>query len=221
MAQREHVLFVHGLWMTGRESHWLRRRLAVELDATTSVFDYPTNSEPLPAIVARFASQVAALTSATASRPAVERLHIVAHSLGGLVTLRFLENHPDVPPGRVVFLGSPLQGSQAAVGVDRLAFGRRLMGPLVIEEMLAVRSHRWTLPRELGVVAGTRSMGLGRFFAGFREPNDGTVAVRETRIEGATDHIDLPVSHMGMLLSARAARHTARFLRDGRFGLSS
>jgi hypothetical protein len=71
------------------------------------------------------------------------------------------------------------------------------------------------------VIAGTRSMGLGRFFAGFREPNDGTVAVRETRIEGATDHVELPVSHMGMMLSARVARHTAHFLRDGRFGLSS
>ena len=25
------VVYVHGLWQTGREAHWLRRRLAAEL----------------------------------------------------------------------------------------------------------------------------------------------------------------------------------------------
>jgi hypothetical protein len=43
--------------------------------------------------------------------------------------------------------------------------------------------------------------------------------VRETRLEGATDHLLLPVSHMGMLLSARVADECGRFLRDGRFSL--
>jgi hypothetical protein len=36
---------------------------------------------------------------------------------------------------------------------------------------------------------------------------------------GATDHIVLPVSHLGMLLSARVARETGSFLTEGRFSL--
>jgi len=36
---------------------------------------------------------------------------------------------------------------------------------------------------------------------------------------GATDHIVLPVSHLGMLLSARVARETGTFLTQGRFAL--
>jgi len=51
------------------------------------------------------------------------------------------------------------------------------------------------------------------------EENDGTVAVSETRMPGATDHIVLPVSHLGMLLSARVARETGSFLTQGRFTL--
>ena len=51
----------------------------------------------------------------------------------------------------------------------------------------------------------------------FAEPNDGSVAVSETRLPGATDHITLPVSHMGMLLSARVARETGGFLVHGHF----
>jgi hypothetical protein len=36
---------------------------------------------------------------------------------------------------------------------------------------------------------------------------------------GATDHIVLPVSHLGMLLSARVARQTGTFLTQGLFAL--
>jgi hypothetical protein len=50
-----------------------------------------------------------------------------------------------------------------------------------------------------------------------REPNDGTVAVTETEIDGATDHCVLPVSHTGMWMSAAVAGQVASFLENGRF----
>ena len=62
--------------------------------------------------------------------------------------------------------------------------------------------------------------GLGQFVARFDEDSDGTVAVSETRLPGATDHITLPVSHMGMLLSARVAGEVGAFLEQGRFSIS-
>ena len=51
------------------------------------------------------------------------------------------------------------------------------------------------------------------------EECDGTVGVSETRLPGATDHIVLPVSHMGLLVSPRVARETGLFLQNGRFSL--
>ncbi len=84
-----------------------------------------------------------------------------------------------------------------------------MVGSHALEQLRGEPTRRWTQARELGVIAGTRPVGLGRFFAGFDEPNDGTVAVRETRIEGATDHLVLPVSHLGMLLSAASPRSAA------------
>jgi hypothetical protein len=62
-------------------------------------------------------------------------------------------------------------------------------------------------------------MGLGRLFVKFNEDSDGTVAVSETRLPGAKDCLSLPVSHMGLLLSARVAREAGTFLQTGRFGL--
>src|SRR6202045_454537 len=37
------IVYVHGLWQRGLESHWLRRRLSQELDgAETRAFSYPS-----------------------------------------------------------------------------------------------------------------------------------------------------------------------------------
>ena len=68
-------------------------------------------------------------------------------------------------------------------------------------------------------MAGSQPLGLGQFFAHFDEENDGTIAVSETRMPGATDHVVLPVSHLGMLISARVAHETGHFLTLGHFDL--
>ena len=55
----------------------------------------------------------------------------------------------------------------------------------------------------------------------FDEPNDGTVAVSETRLPGAKAHVLVSVSHSGMLLSARVAHEVGLFLEYGHFGADS
>jgi len=149
-----------------------------------------------------------------------ERVHLVGHSLGGLVIYRALEQESNLPAGRVVFLGTPAVASRAARGVtERLRWGAKVLGRCVSEELLTERTRRWEVPRQLGIIAGTRPVGLGQFFARFDGDNDGTIGVSEARLPGATDFITQPVSHSGLVLSARVARETCSFLRDGRFSL--
>jgi hypothetical protein len=93
------------------------------------------------------------------------------------------------------------------------------LGRCVAEELLTERSRRWAVSRELGIIAGTRPMGLGRLFTKFDEDSDGTVAVSETRLPGATDYLTLPVSHTGLMYSQRVAREAGAFLQTGRFDL--
>src|SRR5436189_119017 len=93
-----------------------------------------------------------------------------------------------------------------------------LVGPMVAAELGQAKALReWRCDRELGCIAGTRSVGLGRFFARFDEDCDGTVGVSETKLPGHKAHLTLPVSHMGMLLSADVARQVGAFLDLGRF----
>ena len=205
------VVYVHGLWMPGQESLVLGHRLTHDFALTLHAFRYAAASTGMSSITARLAEFVRKLAAA--------EVHFVGHSLGGLVIHRFLERFPDQPPGRVVFLGTPSVASRAAENAARFAPVAHLMSQSVAEELLQPRERRWTHRDPLGIVAGTQPIGFGRLLAHFEEENDGTVAVSETRMPGATDHILLPVSHLGMLISARVAQETGRFLTQGHFSL--
>lgn len=152
-----------------------------------------------------------------------DRIHFIGHSLGGLVLCRYFQMRggaraADARAGRVVMLGSPVVGSRSARAVARNSFLKRVIGPLVAEELLNPEETRtWDCGCELGMIAGSQPMGLGRFFARFEEECDGTVGVSETRIPGHSAHLTLPVSHMGMLVSPLVARQVGRFLESGRF----
>lgn len=205
------VVYVHGLWMPGEESLVLRHRLAQEFGLTLHSFRYSAAFSSMKTTVERLAAFAAELRA--------PEVHFVGHSLGGLIIHRFLERFTEQPPGRAVFLGTPCVASRAAEQAGRFAPVAHLMGQSVAEELLQSRERRWDHSHELGIVAGTQPLGVGQFLARFDEENDGTVAVSETRMPGATDHIVLPVSHLGMLVSARVARETGLFLTRGRFSL--
>lgn len=141
-------------------------------------------------------------------------VHLVGHSLGGLVALEAAGGWSGLPPGRIVCLGSPLAGSGAARGM-----ARHHLGALLGRSARLLKSGLYELPRgrEVGVIAGCRAAGLGKVFGRFDGPNDGTVAVWETRLPGLADHCVLPASHTGMIFSPDVAARAAAFLRDGRF----
>jgi pimeloyl-ACP methyl ester carboxylesterase len=204
------VVYVHGLWMTGAESLLLRRRLASERGYGLKVFRYASVGTPPAHIIAALRNTIAAIEA-----PSV---HLVGHSLGGLVILRYLERYPMPQPGRVVFLGTPAAGSRAARRFGEFGIGRRMLGAVSAEELLQQRAARWDVGRELAVIAGNMPLGFGRLLLKFGEDNDGTVAVSETQVAGATAVLTLPVTHSGMLWSARVAREVGSFLEYGSFG---
>jgi len=203
------VVYVHGLWMPGEESLILRHRLAHEFSLEVHSFRYSATSSAMSDIAERLDAFVRELRSSV--------VHFVGHSLGGLVIHRFLERFPEQPAGRAVFLGTPCAGSRAAERAGRFAPVAHLMGQSVAEELLKPRERRWGHARPLGIIAGTQPLGFGQLLVDFREDNDGTIAVSETRMPGATEHLVLPVSHLGLLLSARVAHETGLFLSTGHF----
>jgi pimeloyl-ACP methyl ester carboxylesterase len=203
------VILVHGLWQSGLELFVMRRRLQADGSMRAQFFSYPT-------VVGTMSNHVRRLIDCARAHKA-EQLHFVGHSLGGLVVLRALEITDDLPPGRAVLLGSPLQGSRTAQSLARLPFGRALLGGALTQECVEWSPREWSGRREVGVIAGSMGFGVGRLLANLDTEHDGTVLVEETRLPGAKDHIVVPASHTGLLLSAQVATQTRHFLEHGTF----
>jgi len=207
------IVYVHGLWQRGAESIWLRRRLSQDVKAEARAFSYPSVAADATTNARALATYLSAIHADT--------LHLVGHSLGGLLILKLFEADAQarLPPGRIVLLGSPLRGSRTAQKLARLPFGKTIMGRAVGEELLGPRGERrrWNRARELGVIAGDLGFGLGRLVGRLGGPSDGTILVEETELDGAADRLVLRVSHTGMLFSAAVAHAASAFLSTGRF----
>lgn len=209
----ETVVCVHGYLSHGAGMYLIKRRLEREYGMPALLFSYPSVRGTL--------DENSAALAAFIREQDIDTVHIIGHSLGGVLALRTLSNDPDATSGRVVCLGSPLSGSRAGRILSELDWAEDIIGKSLPEGVLQQSANDWAADvcasRDIGVIAGNIPLGLGRLVTNFDEDNDGTVAVSETRLNGVKDHMIMPVSHKGMLVSAAVADQAAAFIRRGEF----
>lgn len=206
---REAVVFVHGIWLNGLELAVLRRRVE-GCGYRTHVFRYPSLLATPADNARRLAGFIETLDA--------DVVHLVAHSLGGLVLCQLFHDFPEQRPGRVVMLGTPLRGSVLARKLGRFAWSRWLLGRARGGGLLG-DGPGWPRSRPLAMIAGSRGvLGMGLLVLGhIPRPNDGTVAVAETDAPAVTEHLTVPHGHFGMLFSRAVADAVCRYLHLGRF----
>lgn len=222
MQQKNRVILIHGLHQTA----WIMRPLAKRLQAQgfdTHQYSYrsmrdgiKTNSQRLDAWLKQ-------------NHYPDQPIDLVGHSLGGLIIRDFITDYPQWQIGRCVTLGTPHIGSISADYIWRLV--PSIVGQSYVD---ALDGTVAPLPEHitLGAIAGDRPYGLGQLFLQYHKrklrktdsllldeylAHDGTVYVSETKIDAATDHIIMPVSHTGMLVNTAVAEQTGYFLQYGQF----
>jgi pimeloyl-ACP methyl ester carboxylesterase len=212
-AARDSVVLVPGLWMPAVEMGVLAARLLAE-NFSVRCFGYPSVRESATANARRLAEfALRAVPIGTEGR-----VHLVGHSLGGVLSLRAVGDHPALAAraGRIVLLGPPYRGSAAADSLAQLPGGKAMLGR-AIAQWFGEPRPKLDDGRDIGVIAGTRSFGMARLIVRLPLPNDGVVSLAESQVPGARDLILLPVTHSGLPFSAKVAREAAGFLRSGRF----
>ena len=159
------------------------------------------------------------LLNALAQCPAEAIIHVVTHSMGGILLRQYLSEHDIVNLGRVVMLGPPNHGSEVVDRLGKWPPFEWFNGPAGLQLGTgsdSVPSQLGPANFELGVIAGTRTI---NFYLStlLPKPNDGKVSVESTKLGGMADHLCLPVSHPLMMNHPNVIRQILHFLQHGQF----
>ncbi|MDB5347603.1 MAG: alpha/beta hydrolase [Schlesneria sp.] len=174
------------------------------------LFDYPSTQVSIPT-AAEF------LHSTIESLEGIEEIHIVSHSMGGLVTRAYFAEHTDPRIKRIVMVGTPNHGAELADLLHQNYLVRAASGPggrqLVTNRQGLIPSLP-TPPCDFAVIAGARgnTAGWNPFIPG---DDDGTVTVASTRLAGAVDFSTVKATHTLMLGNQDVIQQTIHFLREG------
>ncbi|MGD8484471.1 MAG: alpha/beta hydrolase [Thioalkalispiraceae bacterium] len=198
------IVFVHGIWMKGFEFlylayHLKKRGYRIYLFTYPSLFKTPEeNADNLNRFVSRIKEP---------------QIHWVAHSLGGIVLSHFFKKYPLAQQGKVVMIGTPINGSAVANYFARRKWLRWLLGRAT-EQGLLGNIPAWHASRQLCMIAGNRGIGIGMFLAKsvMQKMHDGTVNLSETTCESCQEYYVVPHGHFAMLWSKQVLHRITGFL---------
>lgn len=216
-AGRELVVMTHGIAST--------RLLLIPMAARLRRAGFATRLHGYPSIWwsnRNFGRRMAALLRRLA--PRYDRIHLLGHSMGGIVARCALEE--ELPPnfGRVVQIAPPNRGSHMAT---RLTIDAEEGWAPRVWNQLVVRPHRDLSPtlcelrdtpdsfvNQLGPVP--KGIEVGVLAATY----DNVLHPEQTHLDGQVDHHTLDSWHTGILWRRETAELTARFLKTGSFSPS-
>lgn len=206
-SKGEIVVLVHGLYMHGIAMIPLHRRLSA-CGFSARKFSYPSLRRTTPENADALHRYLQELSAAT--------VHFLCHSLGGLVVRTMMLQCDWQRPGRVLTLGTPHLGCYVAKQLNANSALAWSLGKS-FRHGLDGDVPPWPKDREVGTIAGDKPVGAGRAVPGLPKPNDGTIAVAETRLGRGYPHVVLAETHSSMLLSSRVASYACAYLETGRF----
>jgi len=214
-SQKECVIVLHGLARTANAM----KKLASALEPDYKVINntYPSRKHTIEKLAEL------AIAPALEQCKSAAKVHMVTHSLGGILVRQYLSVNTVKNLGNVVMLGPPNQGSEIVDHFLASPFMSRIFnlanGPAGKQLNTQGSGKPKTLGAvnfSLGVIAGNKSYNpiLSSFLP---SDSDGKVTVQSSKVDGMVDHLTLPVDHTFMMRNNEVITQVKQFLANARF----
>lgn len=215
---KECVILLHGLARTSASMNKLEDAL-LEQNFIVANIDYPSRKyviEELSDSAVDAGLEQCAQQGASAGASAV---HVVTHSMGGILFRQYVEDNGSQAFGRTVMLAPPNKGSEVVDALRNVPSYELLNGPAGLQ--LGTGSD--SVPLNLGdassdvaVIAGTFSVNL-ILSTYLPDPDDGKVSVESSRLDGMCAHLQVNVSHPFIMSDEAVMQEVISYLKTGKF----
>ncbi|MCG6154878.1 alpha/beta fold hydrolase [Rubinisphaera margarita] len=211
----EAVVLLHGILRSANSFTPLR--VALEKDGYYAI---PVNYPSTRITIEKAAED---LHRVITSLEGIETVHLVGHSMGGLV-IRAWFALPQTQSqtqriGRVIMMGTPNHGAELADRLHRFPPFQWVMG----QAGQQLRTDFGTVDKlpiptvPFGIIAGGRGENTNGYNPLMQGDDDGTVTVASTHLEGESDFCSFPCLHMLLMRDPRSIEATRNFLKHGSF----
>lgn len=203
------VIALHGILRSSQV--WCDMEQEMKPDGVTFVrIDYPSTQKPID----EFAVQ---LQSVIHSLEGIDEIHIVAHSLGGLVVRKWCQDYSDPRVKRLVMIGTPNCGAELADMLQKNWIFRGVFGPSGQQLVSNPEGFISQLARptmEFAVIAGAQGTpdGYNPLIPG---DDDGIVTLKSALLPGAVDSITVRGLHSFQPWNPEVIAATRRYLKTG------
>lgn len=213
LTGKECVILLHGL---GRSSSSMRpvANLLSRHGYAVVNKSYPSREHDISTLATN------SLNDAVAQCQHAAVIHLVTHSLGGILVRQYVKEHHVERLANVVMLGPPNQGCEVVDAYDGWPGVAKFGGPAFLalspSSALSVTNTLGPVNFSLGVIAGSKSVNpvLSIVLPG---PDDGKVTVKNTRVDGMVEHRIVATSHPFMMRNKEVQQNILCFLQAAKF----
>lgn len=208
------VVLLHGLARTSASMSTLEEKLKQHGYSVVNV-DYPSRHKSIEELAAPAVEEGLEFCRDNKSK----QIHFVTHSLGGILVRYYLSENAIKELGKVVMLAPPNQGSNVVDEFSWMPGYETLNGPAGFQlgkDENSIPLKLGPANFEVGIIAGDYTINLILSTA-FDEPNDGKVAVEDTKLEGMKDFLVVNRSHPFIMDGEEVIEQILHFLKKGFF----
>ncbi len=205
------VILIHGVVRSSKSFAPMRTKLE-QAGYRVVGFDYPSTRVSIT-------KSAAYLEQVIQSLHGVEEIHLVVHSMGGLVVRAYLErpHAPDPKIQGMVMLGVPNQGAKMANILQKNLLYKAIYGPAgqeLVDDPDGLIAQLPIPNFAFAVISGARGTNEG-YNPIIPGDDDGTVSVESTRLPGAADSMTVNALHSFLMGNKQVIEATVRFLKTG------